>query len=133
MYYSNLFAGGSPNKTVIEGKRAAEQSSTMIQELSQSITMALTLANIQSKRHDLLHTFATLWVHPMGIDLILYNTVSDHLKLACWKWSEHSLFLLWLVLHHNLFSFQTLPKDYENFTSDFHAYVNYSKAMQKRT
>ena len=133
MYYSNLFAGGSPNKTVIEGKRAAEQSSTMIQEPCQSITMALTLANIQSKRHDLLHTFATLWVHPMGIDLILYNTVSDHLKLACWKWSEHSLFLLWLVLHHNLFSFPTLPKDYENFTSDFHAYVNYSKAMQKRT
>ena len=133
MYYSNLFAGGSPNKTVIEGKRAAEQLSTTIQELCQSIATALTFANIQSKRHDLLHTFATLRVHPMGIDIILYSTVSDHLMLACWKWSEHTLFLLWLVLHHNLCSFQTLPKDYENFTCDFYAYVNYSKAMQKST
>ena len=67
----------------------------------------------------------------MGIDIILYNTLSDHLMLACWKWSEHTLFLLWLVLHHNLFSFQTVPKDYENFTCVFHAYVHYSKAMQK--
>ncbi|CAH3165885.1 unnamed protein product [Porites evermanni] len=47
--------------------------------------------------------------------------------LACWKWSEHTLFLLWLVLHHNLFSFQTVPKDYENFTCVFHAYVHYIK------
>ena len=121
MCYSNLFAGGSPNKTVIEGKRAAEQSSTTIQELCQSIATALTFANIQSKRHDLIHTFPTLRVHP----------ISDHLMLACCKWSENTLFLLWLVLYHNLFSFQTLPKDYENFTCGFHAYVNYSKAMQK--
>ena len=67
----------------------------------------------------------------MGIDITLYNTVSDHLMLACWKRSEHTLFLLWLVLHHSLFSFQTVPKGYENFTCGFHAYVNYSKAMQK--
>ena len=67
----------------------------------------------------------------MGNDITLYNTVSDHLMLACWKRSEHTLFLLWLVLHHSLFSFQTVPKDYENFTCGFHAYVNYSKAMQK--
>ena len=58
----------------------------------------------------------------MGNDITLYNTVSDHLMLACWKRSEHTLFLLWLVLHHSLFSFQTVPKDYENFTCGFHAY-----------
>ena len=76
--------------------------------------------------------FPTLRVHPMGIDIILYNTVSDYLMLACWKWSEHTLFLLRLVLHHSLFSFQTVPKDYENFTCDIYAYVNYSKRKRLR-
>ena len=38
-------------------------------------------------------------------------------------------FLLWLVLHHNLFSFQEFPKKYETFTCGFQAYVQNSNTM----
>ena len=31
-------------------------------------------------------------VHPIGIDILLYNTVSDHLMLTCWKWSDERFF-----------------------------------------
>jgi len=98
-----LFAGSSPSRTVIEGKNNVSQ--TTIRELAQSIATALTFASIQQKRHKELHMFPTLRVHPKGIDVILYNTHSDHLMLGSFSWSEQGLFVLWLVLHHNLFSF----------------------------
>ena len=41
LYYSNLFAVGSPNKIAIEGKKAVLLNTT-VQELSQSIATALT-------------------------------------------------------------------------------------------
>ena len=125
-----MFAGGSPDKTVIEGKRVVTVETT-IRELSQSIAMALTFASIQHTCHAALHTFPTLRVHPIGIDIILYNTLSDRLMLNCFKWSEQTFFLLWLVLHHNLFSFQELPKKYEKLTCGFCAYVENSNAMQE--
>ena len=124
-----MFAGGSPNKTVIEEKRKVSQKTT-IPELSQSLATALTFARIQRKRHDGFHTFPTLRVHPLGIDIILYNTVSDHLMLNCFSWSNHALFMLWLVLHHNIFSFLELPEEYQRYTSGFLDYVAKSDAMK---
>ena len=129
MYYSNLFAGGSPKKTVIEGKKAASVKTT-ISTMSQCVATALTFAKIQQKRHHGLHTFPTLRVHPIGIDIILYNAVSDHLMLTCLTWTNQALFMLWLVLHHNVFSLLELPKEYERYTSGFLDYIANSGAMK---
>jgi len=127
---SNLFAGSSPNRTVIEGNNSVSQ--TTIRELTQSIATALTFASIQQKRHKELHTFPTLRVHPKGINVILYNTQSDHLMLGSLSWSEQGLFVLWLMLNHNLFSFQQVPKKFETMTCGFQAYcVQSSHTMQK--
>jgi len=130
LYYSELFAGSSPNRTVVEGKNNVSQTTT-IRELAQSIATALTFASIQQKRHKELHTFPTLRVHPKGIDVILYNTRSDHLMLGSFSWSEQGLYMLWLVLHHNLFSFRQVPKRFEKMTCGFQAYVQSSHSMQK--
>ena len=124
-----MFAGGSPNKTVIEGKKAVSVKTT-IATMSQCVAMALTFAKIQQKRHQGLHTFPTLRVHPIGIDIILYNAVSDHLMLTCLTWTNQALFMLWLVLHHNVFSLLELPKEYERYTSGFLDYIANSGAMK---
>lgn len=123
-----MFAGGSPNK-VIEGKKGVSETTT-ISALSQSIATALTFARIQQKRHSELHTFPTLRLHPLGVDIILCNAVSDHLMLTCLAWSKQALFVLWLVLHHNVFSFLQLPKKYERYTSGFLDYIKNSGAMK---
>ena len=129
MYYSNLFAGASPDKVVIEGKKSVSEKTT-ISALSQTIAMALTFARIQQKRHSEHHTFSTLRVHPLGVDIILHNALSDHLMLTCLAWSKSALFMLWLVLHHNLFSFRQVPKGYEGYTSGFLDYIEFSGAMK---
>ena len=128
MYYSNLFAGGSPNETVERKKGVSVK--TTISALSQCLATALTFARIQQKRHRGHHTFPTLRVHPLGVDIILYNAVSDHLILSCLAWSQQALFMLWLVLHHNIFSFLELPKKYERYTSGFLDYIAHSGAMK---
>jgi len=122
-----LFAGASPDKVVIEGKKSVSEKTT-ISALSQTIATALTFARIQQKCHSEHHTFPTLRVHPLGVDIILYNAVSDHLMLTCLAWSKQAL--LWLVLHHNLFSFVQLPKRYEGYTSGFLDYIKTSGAMK---
>lgn len=123
-----MFAGGSPNKTVIEGKKGVSVKTT-ISALSQCLATALTFARIQ-QRHRGHHTFPTLRVHPLGVDIILCNAVSDHLMLTCLTWSQQALFMLWLVLHHNIFSFLKLPKKYERYTSGFLDYIANSGAMK---
>ena len=128
LYYSNSLAGGSPKKTVIEGKKAVSAKTT-ISEMSQCIAMALIFARIQRKRHHGLHKFPTLRVLPKGIDIILYNTVSDHLLLSL-AWTNQVLFMLWLVLPHNVFSFQELPKKYKRYTSGFLDYIANSGATR---
>ena len=126
---SNLFAGSSPNKVVIEGKKSVSEKTT-ISALSETIATALTFARIQQKRHSKHHTFPTLRVHPLGVDIILYNAVSDHLMVTCLSWSRHALFMLWLVLHHNLFSFLQVPEVYETYTCGFLHYIETSGAMK---
>ncbi|XP_020624458.1 uncharacterized protein LOC110061932 isoform X3 [Orbicella faveolata] len=121
--------GASPDKVVIEGKKSVSEKTT-ISALSQTIAMALTFARIQQKRHSEHHTFPTLRVHPLGVDIILHNAVSDHLMLTCLAWSKSALFMLWLVLHHNLFSFRQVPKGYEGYTSGFLDYIEFSGAMK---
>lgn len=121
--------GGSPNKTVIEGKKGVSEKTT-ISALSESLATALTFARIQQKRHSGHHTFPTLRVHPLGVDIILFNAVSDHLMLTCLKWSQQALFMMWLVLHHNIFSFLELPKKYEKYTSGLLSYIANSGAMK---
>ena len=122
---SNLFAGSSPK----EGKKSVSEKTT-ISALSQTIATALTFARIQQKRHSEHHTFPTLRVHPLGVDIILHNAISDHLMVTCLAWSRHALFMLWLVLHHNLFSFLQVPKGYERYTSGFLHYIETSGAMK---
>ena len=112
----------------MKGKKVSPK--TTIPELSQSLATALTFARIQQKRHNGLHTFPTLRVHPMGIDILLYNTVSDHLMLSCLAWPNRALFMLWLVLHHNIFSFLELPEKYQRYTSGFLDYVAKSDVMK---
>ena len=124
-----MFAGGSPNKTVIEGKKGVLEKTT-VAALSQSLATALTFARIQQKRHSGHHTFPTLRVHPLGVDIILVNAVSDHLMLTCLKWSQQVFFMLWLVLHHNIFSFLELPKKYERYTCGLVGYIANSGAMK---
>jgi len=121
-----------PDETgVSPGKRKRSVSEhTTISALSQTIATALTFAKIQQERHSEHHTFPTLRMHPLGVDIILYNAVSDHLMLSCSAWSEHALFMLWLVLHHNLFRFVQLPKGYEKYTSGFLDYIKASGAMK---
>ena len=124
-----MFAGVSPDKVVIEGKKSVSEKTT-ISALSQTIATALTFARIQQKRHSKHHTFPTLRVHPLGVDIILHNAVSDHLMLTCLSWTRQALFMLWLVLHHNLLSFLQVPKRYERYTSGFLDYIKTSGAMK---
>ena len=116
-------------KLLLKGKKSVSENTT-ISALSQTIATALTFARIQQKRHSEHHTFPTLRVHPLGVDIILHNAVSDHLMLTCLAWSHQALFMLWLVLHHNLFSFLQLPKRYEGYTSGFLDYIKTSGAMK---
>ena len=112
-----------------KGKKGVSVKTT-IAVLSQSLATALTFARIQQKRHPGHHTFPTLRVHPLGVDIILVNALSDHLMLTCLGWSQQALFVLWLVLHHNIFSFLELPKKYQSYTSGFLDYIAHSSAMK---
>ena len=96
---------------IIEGKRVVMVETT-IRELSQSIATMLTFAWTQQKSHDGLHTFPTLRVHPIGIDIILYNTLSDHLMLTCLKWSDsRNIPTLYLTIVTMPQLFWTSPKN----------------------
>ena len=92
--------------------------------------MALIFGKIQHERHQL-HTFPTLRVTPIGIDFVLYNAQADQLMVICSDWSEQTFFLLWLVLHHNIFKFKTLESKYAHCKSGFVDYVNKTSHMKQ--
>ena len=67
----------------------------------------------------------------MDIDFVLYNAQADQLMVICSNWSEQTFFLLWLVLHHNIFKFKMVKSKYAHCKSGFGDYVSKTGFMEK--
>ena len=124
-----MFAGASPNRTIIEGKREVKEKTT-VSELSQTLATAIIFGKIQHERHRELRTFPTLRVDPTGIDFVLYNAKNDQLILFPSQWSHNTFFYLWLVLHHNIFKFKLLPATYGKYVGGVREFAERTGAFQ---
>ena len=103
---------GSPEKSLVEGKNAVQDSSAM----SQCVATIITFAQIQLKRHpEISYPIPMLRVDPEGVVVLVYDYPSDVLMISQRiRWSDFAFIVVWLVLHYSLFSPNGLSelKDY---------------------